>query len=117
MSSEKFSDIYMQRTLHYLTYIQALELLKYLYKVSTDRLYISVSGMASDIGNDYLGRTLSIESRFVSLDAKTLRLFRFLNRCVCTLKRSSCHYLNWLAGEYCAVGNQPLVTIRQFVPH
>ncbi|MCA9356938.1 class I SAM-dependent methyltransferase [Candidatus Nomurabacteria bacterium] len=93
----EFSDIYMQRTLHYLTYIQALELLKYLYKVSTDRLYISVSGMASDIGNDYLGRTLSIESRFVSLDAKNAETFQIFEP-VCLYSQAEFVSLLELAG-------------------
>lgn len=55
---------YMQRTLHYLKYPQAFQLLVYLHEIILDKLFISVTGIESEVGVDYEGRNVAIEDRF-----------------------------------------------------
>jgi hypothetical protein len=47
------TDIVLQRTLHYLRYTEALELLEYVHRHTSGTLFISVTGIHSDIG-EYL---------------------------------------------------------------
>ncbi|MFT7645083.1 MAG: SAM-dependent methyltransferase [Candidatus Paceibacteria bacterium] len=65
---ESFTDAYIQRTLHYLTYEQAKKLLKFLHQITEDRLYISVTGIKSEVGVDYLGNGVPIKERFFALN-------------------------------------------------
>lgn len=61
--------IYSQRTLHYLTYGQVLELIRMLCEraVSGARLYLSVSGLRSELGVGYGGASLPVEERHHTL--------------------------------------------------
>ena len=71
-----YTDVCMQRTLHYLTYRQAVELLTFLYSATTGKLFISVTGMASAVGENYAGRSIPLETRFEKLDTKTAETFQ-----------------------------------------
>jgi SAM-dependent methyltransferase len=66
--TESFTDTYMQRTLHYLTFQQSKELLEFLYQITEDRLYISVTGIKSDVGVSYRGNGVPIKERFSALN-------------------------------------------------
>lgn len=97
LTGKNFTDIYMQRTLHYLPHTSALDLLKFLYKISEDRLYISVSGLASDIGKGYESKLLPIEERFGLLDSETGSVFQ-INEPVCLYTQSEFVALLELSG-------------------
>ena len=76
IKEENFSDASMQRTLHYLRYTEAVELLVFLRKIITDKLFISVTGMSSAVGENYAGKNVPIESRFVKLDSVEADMFQ-----------------------------------------
>ncbi len=76
LKGRKFDDASIQRTLHYLPYQSALTTLQFLRKVVKDKLFISVTGMDSAVGENYLGRDLPTESRFVKLDTVEADIFQ-----------------------------------------
>lgn len=63
---EKFSVVYCQRTIHYLPYAEALEVLRFLHTIS-DQLCISATGLGSEAGRRYAPANLPIEGRFAPL--------------------------------------------------
>jgi len=78
LTSEKFTDVSMQRTLHYLPYLEAVELLTFLRTIVSDKLFISVTGMNSAVGDNYGGREVAIESRFIKLEPVEADIFQIL---------------------------------------
>lgn len=66
--SSTFGYCSFQRTIHYLPYDDALAVLKKLRKLVTKRLYISVSGLESDIGDCYAAKNSSIKERFAKIN-------------------------------------------------
>jgi len=64
------TDTVCQRTLHYLRFNEALTLLKQLYVMTDDRLFISVSGLSSYIGECLIKKEQNIEDRFSDLSAE-----------------------------------------------
>ncbi len=73
---KNFDDVSIQRTLHYLRYNQALELLTFLRTVVADKLFVSVTGMDSAVGENYAGKNLRIEERFVKLESAEADIFQ-----------------------------------------
>lgn len=74
--SEQIFDISIcQRTIHYLPYTAAQSLLKELLKVTQDKLFISVTGCGSLVGDTYLAATEPIEHRFSTLSALGQEMF------------------------------------------
>src|SRR5690606_32341721 len=61
--------IYTQRFLHYLNFDAAADFLSFLAEVSEQggRLFISASGIDSELGIGYPGRTIEIQNRFFHL--------------------------------------------------
>ena len=74
--NEKFTDASMQRTIHYLPYARALTVLKFLRSAVQDRLFISVTGMDSAVGENYIGKNLPIEERFAKLGQVEADIFQ-----------------------------------------
>lgn len=66
--SSTFEYCSFQRTIHYLPYDDALAVLKKLRKLVTKRLYVSVSGLESDIGDCYVAKNSSIKERFAKIN-------------------------------------------------
>jgi len=66
-----YNYIYSQRTLHYLCYDDAVVLLntvrEYLVNGFPSKLFLSVSGLHSELGNGYTGKNINIASRFCPL--------------------------------------------------
>lgn len=62
----KFDIIVFQRAIHYLTYKDAMDCLKRILGLlsPTGKLYLSASGLGSELGDDYPGSNYSIENRF-----------------------------------------------------
>lgn len=75
LQGEQYSDVSMQRTLHYLPYTDALKLLKYLHSVVTDKMFVSVTGLSSQVAFDYPALSLSIENRFSVLHPVQAEIF------------------------------------------
>ena len=86
LSDEKFDDALMQRTLHYLPYNKAIDLLIFLRKIVKDKLFISVTGMDSAVGENYSGKNLSITERFVRLEPAEADIFQ-IQAPVCLYKK------------------------------
>jgi SAM-dependent methyltransferase len=68
LHEQRFTDVYMQRILHYLRYREADRVLRELRDLVQDKLFISVTGIESDIGKEYEGRGVEIEERFFKLN-------------------------------------------------
>ncbi len=76
LAGEEFADVSMQRTLHYLPYNEAFKLLTFLRMIVQDKLFISVTGMDSAVGENYSGRDLPINERFVKLSPVEADIFQ-----------------------------------------
>lgn len=59
-----FTDAFSQRTLHYLTYPEALQLLIDLQIIIPHRLYLSATGLNTEIGQDYPDREKKVQDRW-----------------------------------------------------
>lgn len=67
LENEKYDYAVLQRMIHYLPYPKALSVLQKLRQVVRDRLYISVSGVESDIGEWYPCASQPLAERFCKL--------------------------------------------------
>ncbi len=97
LNSEVFDGVCLQRVLHYLTYDEAKELLSYLHKIVKDKLYVSVTGMGSDVGIDYLGKDVKIGDRYFKLNPEKAEIFS-INEPVCLYTQDEFTELLALAG-------------------
>ena len=89
---DSVTDIVMQRTLHYLSYAEAKKLLQSLYKLMkkhstvnctiSGKLFISVSGLDSEIGQDLVEGHTSLDKRFSLLTPAGQEKF-FISKPVC----------------------------------
>ena len=68
-SLESFHVIVCQRMIHYVPYATALEIVADLRRALTEdgRLYISASGLHSELGNGYSARSKPVPQRYVAL--------------------------------------------------
>ena len=76
LDDKKFADASMQRTLHYLPYNKAFETLKFLRTAVQDKLFISVTGMDSAVGENYVGKNLPLSERFMKLESAEADIFQ-----------------------------------------
>lgn len=67
LKEEQFDVSVCQRTIHYLRYEQALTLLKQLRGIVRDKLFISVTGTGSLVGDTYPASGMPLPDRFASL--------------------------------------------------
>jgi SAM-dependent methyltransferase len=67
LRGQTFDYCLFQRSLHYLSYEAAVSLLHDLNKLVTDKMFISVTGLESDIGKSYPARTAVLSKRFAKL--------------------------------------------------
>ena len=82
LNERKFDICVIQRALHYVAYSDAVILLRDLRNRISHRLYISVTGLESDIGRNYLDKTKPIEERFCKLSDTDAEIFS-INQKVC----------------------------------
>lgn len=75
LCGERFDYCSMQRAIHYIPYVDAHEMLTQLHTHVKDTLYISVTGIASAIGQSYQGTDVSIAARFCCLTPEDAQLF------------------------------------------
>ncbi len=73
--NHKFDIACLQRVIHYLTYQEALTLLGELCLLINKKLFISVSGINSDIGINYQHKENDISERYCYLDSERAELF------------------------------------------
>jgi len=116
LADKKFDHAYCQRTLHYLKYSEANELLSFLRQIIHGRLYISVSGLDSEIGDKYPDKEKSVENRFAKLCEADQEKF-FINEEICLFRQAEFENLlersGWLV-ERCwlsAFGNIKAVCV------
>jgi len=65
----KADIIICQRAIHYFTYLEAVVILAKINQIMAEdgRLYISASGINSELGNDYAGTTMFLDNRYSEL--------------------------------------------------
>lgn len=74
VEEKSFDVCLLQRTIHYLPYGETLVLLKDL-RTRVDRLYISFSGLTSEIGRAYVDKNKKVEERFCNLESDAQETF------------------------------------------
>ncbi len=67
LEDQSFDICCFQRAIHYLNYQEALDLLRYLRKIVKEKLFISVTGLESDIGINYPDKDKRVSERFCQL--------------------------------------------------
>lgn len=75
LQGETFDLVCCQRTLHYVPYKAAEEFLQSLHTLSVARLYISVTGLATEIASHYPASKVDLTERFAALTQKGIELF------------------------------------------
>ena len=75
VSNLTFDIALCQRTIHYLPYNDALVFLRELRQVTTDKLFISVTGTGSLVGEVYSAAATPIEKRFTQLSELGQEMF------------------------------------------
>lgn len=114
---KKFDFVVMQRIAHYLQYAESLCVLKNLHEMGIERLFISVTGTASAIGDYCECLDQDVTERFCRLNEKGKDLFA-ITRPVCLYKQEEFLELLSTAGwkvECCwesAFGNHKAVCSR-----
>jgi cyclopropane fatty-acyl-phospholipid synthase-like methyltransferase len=88
-ATEPVDCVLFQRTLHYLPYHEAVVVLKQLSQLTTDSLYISVTGIDSAVGEHYAGRAVAERERFFALDAEHAETFSIFKP-VCLYTMAEC---------------------------
>jgi len=73
--TNKVTDVFIQRTIHYLPYEAAQQVLSFLYKNVEDKLFISVTGIHSAVGVAYRGRAVVLKDRFFPLAPEQASMF------------------------------------------
>lgn len=87
LKNREFDIACLQRVIHYLPYQEAFNLLVYLRKKVCKKLYLSVTGLDSDIGQGYFDKNKPIESRFCRLEIKMAEKF-YINEPICLYSKS-----------------------------
>lgn len=64
LSEKEFEDVYTQRTLHYLKYDEAKQLLTFLHTHVKDSIFLSVTGITTEIAQGYVDRDKPVNERF-----------------------------------------------------
>lgn len=117
-SDKEFDLVCMQRMVHYLPYTEAVELLCDLKRVLKSKLYISVSGLDSEIGRDYKDKDLPVNERFSKLSEKDSGVFS-ISEPVCLYTKDEFVQLledsGWIVEEVwtSAFGNHKAVCIKK----
>lgn len=68
-NNTKFDIIVFQRAIHYLTYKEAMDCLKQISRLlnAPGKLYLSASGLTSELSENYKGLNVPVENRFDNL--------------------------------------------------
>lgn len=74
-SQERYTDVIMQRVLHYLPYNEAVAVLTALHGMVEDTLCVSVTGLQSAIGAEYAHAKRTISERFCPLTPAQAEVF------------------------------------------
>lgn len=82
-----FDFIYLQRMLHYLKYNEAEFLLKKLRPLTKGKLFISVTGINSDISRNYSDKNMPLEARYSCLNEVDAEIFG-INEPICLYSES-----------------------------
>ncbi len=70
-----FDIAVFQRTIHYFSHAVAKQILQNLHAITNDKLFISVTGIQSAVGEEYLGHDVPITERFFALTEATADTF------------------------------------------
>jgi len=82
LNGQKFDVAICQRTIHYLRYDTAVASLSALRSLVSGKLYISVTGTGSLVGDAYSATDTPLEDRFAELSALGKEMFQ-INELVC----------------------------------
>lgn len=75
LRGQEFDICCLQRAIHYVPYGVAVIVLKFLRTVIKDKLYISVTGIGSEIGATYADKNKLVAERFCKLDMPAAQAF------------------------------------------
>lgn len=112
-----FDCVVLQRVLHYLPYVTAKNVLITLRQQS-EQLYVSVTGIETEIGRHYAHRDVIIDSRWSYLDARGQELFS-MTAPLCLYQEAEIHSLlketGWIVSwsRVSDFGNCKVVATRQ----
>lgn len=99
---QKFDIACLQRVIHYLTFQEALTLLGELRSLISKKLFISVSGINTEIGNNYQHKERDIRERYCHLDNERAELFN-IKQPLCLYSKEEFHSLleksGWMVEE------------------
>jgi len=95
--NQRFDIALCQRTIHYVPYKDALVFLRELRQVTTDKLFISVTGTGSLVGEVYSAAATPIEKRFTQLSELGQEMFS-ITEPVCLYSESEFRALLETAG-------------------
>jgi SAM-dependent methyltransferase len=97
ISGGTFDVCCLQRVIHYVTYKEAVTLLRYLKTCIEGKLYVSVTGIESEIGKNYADRQKVVADRFCRLGAQEAKTF-FITEPVCLYTQEEFETLLTTAG-------------------
>lgn len=83
IGEDEFDYCVLQRVLHYIRYEEALTLLTLLRSIIKEKLFVSVTGLETDIGAYYPCAEMSLPQRFCELDNKEAREKFLITNPVC----------------------------------
>lgn len=77
-----FDFVYTQRFIHYLTYDEARDLMIWINSITKkgSKLYMSASGIHSELGNDYPGKKIDIKNRYHFLSSEIAQKHNILEK-------------------------------------
>lgn len=110
----QYDYVLAQRVIHYLPYSEAYRLLSALGNITGTALYISVTGIESDIGKYYSDITKDVHSRFSKLEPEGRELFS-ISESICLYSRDEFETLlrksGWSISKYwtSAFGNHKAI--------
>lgn len=79
ISGREFDVCIAQRVIHYVTYQEAMKILRYLRSVVKDKLFISATGLNTYLKDYYVDKGKIITDRFCGLDEEGSKKFQITN--------------------------------------
>ena len=117
--NQNISFVFSGRFLHYLKYSDAEKMLKILHKKTKvgAKLYFSISGIDTDLAENYFGKNVEIEKRFFKISANLQNRFSIKEK-VCLYSEAEAEklfskYFSVLKIEKTAFGNINIIAEKK----
>jgi len=100
---DRFEIVVLQRVIHYLNFLEAKKLISFLDEIILDKIFFSVSGLFSALGENYSGQEVQLEKRFFPLEKTKAETFQ-IYKSVCLYKPEEVEKLfektNWKIEDF-----------------